>query len=791
MLYAVGSAGVWKTTDRGDNWTLFRRQELANDIAVDPGDSRVVYLASREALRKTIDGGATWTTLQGASGGRVVLINPADRNEIYLAGTGAVLHSRDGGLTWEQLNIPGVTAALWDMDIHSSSPRVIMAGVDGELELWRSEDGGVTWDKVFSRGGGRTPVKLSPQDPQVIFTSKGVSRDGGITWGPAPEAWGIAVHPLNPQLVYYGQPDFNVTVDGGLSFVMVNSQENYNSGEIEDFAIDPVNDLLYVASDTLFRGAGAATGKVLVEEITRGVYGMNLTDLETTRWAVWVSSDTRGVHKSEDWGGTWRYDILGTFGLDSIRSIAPDPNDPYVIYAGQESALFKSVDGGRSWADLLPAKFPVVTVDHRNPGAVYYGTRDEKLFRSTDAGLTWQELPQAGRRVFLHPVDAAVVYTLHGGKLHRSSDRGQTWTALGEVRGSLLDILPGNSEVMYAPADTAGLFRSSDGGLTWTKQNITGRRPRKVLQTGDGSLWLATLDAGVFRSINGGVSWELVADIAAIGLAPDPNLPQAAFALTTGSEAGVWWLHPQGQARPALPPPAPQEPDLRTVPVSQCQVLERSNTVYELTQDLRPLGSGSCFLFPQGVHDITLDGRGHKVEFGSPAIVGEGIRNLVIKNLTLSQHGDNGPGRGGIVLTNAQGVQVLDNDVTTRFRNEDAIRVTGILTEDVEISGNTVTVGPFAAGIVANGDKVVVRNNVVNVPAPGGDGIQLVGAPDAQVLDNQVSIMGGGDYYGIRVLASPGASVRGNRVSGSFNRGGKAIEVAHSPNAVVAANTPQ
>ncbi len=800
VMYAVGNRGVWKSANGGDSWAMFKAFELSQDVAIAPNDSRTVYLATRRAIHKTRNGGESWETLPGVEGAQTLLINPSNAAELYATGTGGVNYSSDGGASWRKLAISGTDASLWDIDVDFSAPserRAILAGENDAVALWRSADGGNSWKQVFKAGGGRTAVKMARGDPRIIYASKGVSRDGGATWSEAPAAWGIGVHPDNPQVAYYGDAaSLQVTTDGGRGFVDVAPQINYNAGEAEGFAFNTATDTLYLASSSLFRGAGAKSGRVRLTDASQGMYGLDLTDLETTPWAVWASSDTQGIHRSEDRGVTWRQTILGTFGRDSIRNLAPHPTDPNVVYAGHETNIFKTVDGGRTWSKLVSAWFPQLTLDPERPSTVYYGTRgegtrEEQIYRSEDGGASWILLGQGGQRVFLHPRDAATIYTISGGNLFRSTNRGDSWNQVGQIPGSMLYVLPSNPAVMFAPADTDGLHRSTDGGATWTKQGVLPKRPRRVLELGDGSLWLASLDRGLFRSLDHGDSWEPMAEMAATMLAPDPGSPDALYAATSGAEAGVWWVHPPGKTLPKSEPPREDEPSPATVRVDSCQVLDRSNTVYQVTRNLKPLGMGSCFLFTQGAANITLDGQGHTVEFGSTAIFGGELENVVIKDLVLNQAGEEGLGLGAVVLSNIKGLKVVGNTINTnpRLREQHGIVVSGVFSQDVEISDNDITVARFATGISVSAERAVVRQNRVTGGPPGTHGIVVVGSPGAVVEGNQVTGAGGGAYFGIRVLSSPRASVTGNRVTGTYSRGGSGLQVLDSADAVTSGNT--
>ncbi|MDQ8208866.1 hypothetical protein QEH52_15165 [Coraliomargarita sp. SDUM461003] len=119
---------------------------------------------------------------------------------------------------------------------------------------------------------------------------------------------------------------------------------------------------------------------------------------------IYLAGDVAGVYKTEDYGRNWRMinNGLANYG---VFSLAVDSSNPDTVYAATESGLCKSMDAGETW-QLLPQTGPKelailgkkkksirsVAVDPRDGNVIYAGTPFGKVFRSRDGGQSWQEI---------------------------------------------------------------------------------------------------------------------------------------------------------------------------------------------------------------------------------------------------------------------------------------------------------------------------------------------------------------------------------------------------------------
>jgi photosystem II stability/assembly factor-like uncharacterized protein len=196
-------------------------------------------------------------------------------------------------------------------------------------------------------------------------------------------------------------------------------------------------------------------------------------------------SSGNGVYKSVDGGVTWKH--IGLEDTRQISRIVIDPRDPNVVYVGalghvygpnEERGVFKSVDGGLHWAQVLDLG-PEIGVSDL---AMCSGT-SQLLF----AGV-WHVRRQPWSSYA--PTDGP------GGGLYRSQDAGKTWTRLTRNVGNGLPegdwgrvgvdvaadgkrvyalIEVKKSQITKSETRQSGLYRSDDGGNTWTLANSDSR----------------------------------------------------------------------------------------------------------------------------------------------------------------------------------------------------------------------------------------------------------------------------------------------------------------------------
>ncbi len=363
----------------------------------------------------------------------------AQENEIVLKGKELF-----GDMKARQIGPALMSGRIIDLEQHPTNDKVIYVGAAGG-GVWKSTNGGAAFQPIFDdhvQSIGK--VKLDPKDPDNVI------------WVGTGEIW-------TRNSVSIGDGLYK-SVDGGINWAKVGFERSERISSIE---IHPENtNIMYV-----------------------GVLG-----------ALWSDSEERGVYKSTDGGQSWEQ-VLYTDQTTGCSDVVMDPEDPTILYAsmwefrrsawsfssgGENSALYKSVDGGKSWekihngfpeGKLGRIAFAIAPSDHQILYAVVESEVKEKsgLYKSVDAGKSWEHKngdfglvvrPFYFSRIVVDPQDPDLVVKagLFGSI---SRDGGETFKDLGNMHADIHDILFDieNSDRMYVGTD-GGLYRSWDGGVT-------------------------------------------------------------------------------------------------------------------------------------------------------------------------------------------------------------------------------------------------------------------------------------------------------------------------------------
>jgi photosystem II stability/assembly factor-like uncharacterized protein len=337
------------------------------------------------------------------------------------------------------------------------------------------------------------------------------------------------------------------------------------SGRVNAFAVNPGNRAEYyaaAASGGLWKTVNAGTTWTPVFD-GEGSYSIGTVVLDPKNPAVvWVGTGENnaqrsvswgdGVYKSEDGGKSWKN--MGLKKSEHIGRIAIDPRDSRVVYAaaqgplwsaGGDRGLFKTIDGGKTWKNVLPhvtenTGVTDVVLDPDSPDTIYAATwqrrrhvftyisggPDSAIYKSTDAGESWTKLrsglptEDTGRvGLALAPTDSSMLYaTIEAANqrsgIYRSTDRGATWERRSNsvAQGmyyAQLTVDPKNAERVYML--NVILQVSNDGGKTFRP---LGERSKHVdnhviwVDPEDNNFYLVGCDGGVYDSYDRGATWN-------------------------------------------------------------------------------------------------------------------------------------------------------------------------------------------------------------------------------------------------------------------------------------------
>ena len=224
FYFGATGGGVWKTIDAGIHWEnvsdAFFNTAAVGALAVAPSDPNVIYAGTGEScfqsneshgdgVYKSTDGGRTWTNV-GLSDTRHIAkirIHPSDPDLVYVAALGhtwgpnderGIYRSKDGGGSWEKVLFNSPEAGGIDLTMDPANPQHLFASLyqlrgmpwthrsgGPHSGLFRSVDGGDTWTDISRRPGlpqgvlGKIGVALSPPMPNRVWALI-EAEDGGL-----------------------------------------------------------------------------------------------------------------------------------------------------------------------------------------------------------------------------------------------------------------------------------------------------------------------------------------------------------------------------------------------------------------------------------------------------------------------------------------------------------------------------------------------------------------------------------------------------------------------------------
>lgn len=187
-----------------------------------------------------------------------------------------------------------------------------------------------------------------------------------------------------------------------------------------------------------------------------------------------------GARISEDGGATWR--VTGLQNVD-LHAMAVSPADPARVWGQGNGRLFRTDDGGRTWAFVSDERGAAGLAAHPTERDTLFAADGTRVWRSADAGATWAPFADeraVGRAVGLAlSRDATLLLTASTQGVRRSADGGLTWEPARfeeEPRGvTHVAMAPGDPSLAWAGTYDGVLFKSEDGGRSFRKVDVAGR----------------------------------------------------------------------------------------------------------------------------------------------------------------------------------------------------------------------------------------------------------------------------------------------------------------------------
>ena len=392
FYFGACAGGVWKTTDGGVYWENvsdgFFRTAAVGAIAVSASAPSVVYAGTGEAC------------IRG---------NVSHGDGVY--------RSDDGGRTWRNLGL-GDTRHIARVRVHPRDPDCVYVAALGhawgrnrERGVFRSRNGGATWDHVLfkSDGAGAVDLSLDPQDPRVLYAA---------VWQAQRTPWGMTS----------GGPDSGI----------------YKSGDGGDTWTD------------ISRNPGLPRGVL-------GRIGVAVSPADGRRVYAVVEAEDGALFRSDDAGATWQRasEEPGLRGRPwYYMHVMADPSDPDTVWVA-DYALWKSIDGGKTFVEFATPHGDNhdLWIDPRDSRRMIEGN-DGGACVSFNGGRTWSSIYNQPTAQFYHVcADDQQPYRIYGSQQdnwamslpsqsHRGAITSTEWVQPGGGESGYIAVKPGDPSIV-------------------------------------------------------------------------------------------------------------------------------------------------------------------------------------------------------------------------------------------------------------------------------------------------------------------------------------------------------
>jgi photosystem II stability/assembly factor-like uncharacterized protein len=410
FYFGAAAGGVWKTTNGGESWVpLFDHQSVSSigALALAPSNPNIIYVGTGEAcirgnishgdgVYKSVDAGKTWINMglrETRHIGRI-LVDPKNPDLVLVAALG-----------------------------HAYGPNT-------ERGVFRSSDGGKTWQKVLYKDENTGAIDLSfdPANPEIVFAA---------LWQVQRTPWSLTS----------GGPGSGIykSVDAGKTWSRLD-------------------------------GHGLPVGPL-------GRIGISVSPADSTRIYAMIEANEGGLFRSDDGGGTWSR-INGDYGLRGrpwyYTHVTADPVNADTVYI-LDFGFHRSIDGGRTFSMLFAphGDYHALWIDPTNPRRMI-NANDGGASISTDWGKSWSSEDNQPTAQFYHVVtDNRFPYHLYGAQQDRgtvaiASRREPTepeFYAVGGGESGMICPYPPDPNIVYAGSNY-GTFTRFDK-RTEALQNIS------------------------------------------------------------------------------------------------------------------------------------------------------------------------------------------------------------------------------------------------------------------------------------------------------------------------------
>ncbi|MGE5347765.1 MAG: VPS10 domain-containing protein [Actinomycetota bacterium] len=688
------------------------------DLAVNPCNHSEIYAAIASGnIWKSVNNGTTWEPIfdkYGAYAIGCIVIDPNNHNVVW-AGTGENNHQRalgwgdgvyrsdDAGASWKNMGlkesrqIGGIAIDPRNSDVIYVAAEGSVWGPGGERGLYRTVDGGKTWEKILniSEHTGVNNVVLDPRNPDVIYcTSEQRRRHVGLKISGGPESavykstnggksfdkimkglpggdiggMGLAISPVNPDVLYLiveaqGESGgFFRSVNRGASWEKMNSY--HASGQYYNKIICDPKDVDRVFSLDTYTQVTVDGGRTFTRVSNNGRHvddhAMWIDPSNTDHW--YIGGDG-GIYETYDNGKNFIF--KSNLPVTQFYRVAVDNSYPfYYIYGGTQdnnsmggpSASTSNGVVNDDWFVTQGGDGFWVAIDPEEPNIVYtesqYGNAS-RYDRKSGESVSIKPFPGEGELTYRWNWDTPILISPHNNKriymaanfLFRSEDRGSNWKTISPdlTRNENRD----NFKVMdkYWPADAVAKNRSTS--LWGTIISLTESTVQKDL------LYTGSDDGVIAVSEDGGANWRINKTY--------PGVPEYTYVsdiLADKFDANVVYATFNNHKRDDFKPYVLKSTDRGRTWTSISANLPANGPVHTIEQD--HINPGLLFLGTEFSFFASFDGGASWTEFN------KGLPTIPVRDIAIQERED-----ALVIATFGRGFYVIDDYTPLRNYSKD------------------------------------------------------------------------------------------------------------------------